>query len=219
MKLPVFDNTGNEVGTASGSDSVWDASMNETLVHQVVVALQAARRQGTHSTKTRGETSYSTRKLRGQKRSGRARLGSRGSPAMIGGGVAHGPKPRDYRQKLPKKMRRQALRIVLSSRLRDQSVKVVEYSHEGQLKTKPLANLVEAFGSGTHSVALVTGEYNLELYKSSRNISNLNVIPASQLNALDAIKPYTLLITREGVDMIESLWASDQAADDKGDSK
>lgn len=210
MKLPVFDSSGKEVGVAPGSDATWDTPMNATLLHQVVVALQAARRQGTHATKRRGEVAYSTRKLRQQKRSGRARLGSRGSPAMIGGGVAHGPHPRDYRQRLPKKMRRQALKVALSSKLRNQEVKVVDYQHGEQIKTRPLVDLVNVFGNGERSVMLVTEKYDFTLLKSSGNIANLSIMPADQLNALDVLKASVLLITRQGVSRIEDLWDADQ---------
>ena len=212
MNLTVLSANGKEVGQLAAADAVWDAPMNAALLHQAVVAQQAAQRQGTHSTKSRGEKNYSTRKLRQQKRSGRARLGSRGSPAMVGGGVAHGPQPRSYRQALPKKMRRQALRVALSSKVRDNSAKILDELSLGEVKVKPLAELVAKLGQG-RSVMIVTGEHDPNVARSSRNIPRLSVIAAEQLNPLQALKAGTLLITRAAVGRIDSLWDPAQAAD------
>jgi len=103
MDLQVKDHKGKVIGSVAASDEVWRAESNDALLHQVVVAQQANNRRGTQDTQTRAEVSFSTRKIRPQKGTGQARQGSRRSPVRVGGGVAHGPHPRSYRQRLPKK--------------------------------------------------------------------------------------------------------------------
>jgi len=126
MDLQVKDNKGKVVGSVVANDSVWRAESNDALLHQVVVAQQANKRRGTQDTQQRNEVTFSTRKIRPQKGTGQARQGSRRSPLLKGGGVAHGPHPRSYRQRLPKKMRRQALRIALSEKVRDEALTIVD---------------------------------------------------------------------------------------------
>ncbi|MBT5252296.1 MAG: 50S ribosomal protein L4, partial [Chloroflexi bacterium] len=125
MDLQVQDNKGKVVGSVAASDQVWRAESNDALLHQVVTAQQANKRRGTQDTQQRNQVSYSTRKIRPQKGTGQARQGSRRSPLLKGGGVAHGPHPRSYRQRLPKKMRRQALRVALSEKIRDEALIVL----------------------------------------------------------------------------------------------
>ena len=126
MDLQVKDKKGKVVGSVEASDKVWAAPSNDDLLHQAVIAQQANKRQGTQDTQTRAEVSFSTRKIRPQKGTGQARQGSRRSPNRVGGGVAHGPHPRSFRQRLPKKMRRQALRVALSDKVREDAVTVID---------------------------------------------------------------------------------------------
>ena len=211
MNLTVLNSSGEEVGSVEGSSRVWDAPMNMPLLHQVVVSMQAALRQGTHDVKRRGEVNYSTRKIRQQKRSGRARLGSRKSPTLVGGGVAHGPHPRDYRQRIPRKMRRQALRIALSSKLRDNTIKFVDEIALDGLRVKPLVELAANLGTG-RTITLVTGAADRMVHRSARNIPNLSVVPADELNPLCALKSGSLLIARDAVERIDELWGREDAA-------
>ena len=144
MELSVRNRNGDVVGSVDVSDRVWSAPSNDALLYQAVTAQLANRRQGTHETKTRGQVSYSTRKLRAQKHTGRARLGSRKSPTLVGGGVIFGPHQRSYRQRLPKKMRRQALRVALSDKVREERLTILDEFSLDAPKTKEVVDLVEA---------------------------------------------------------------------------
>ena len=126
MKMDICNSKGEKLEVYDADSYVWDAENNEDLLHQVVTTQQANQRLGTHSTQTRANVSYSTKKLRPQKGTGNSRQGSARSSIRVGGGVAHGPHPRSYRKRLPKKMKRQALRIALSNKYRSKDVQVID---------------------------------------------------------------------------------------------
>lgn len=126
MQVPVYNLAGEEVRKIKISDELFKVPFNEAVVHQVMVGMQANARQGTAATKTRGEVVGSTRKLYRQKGTGNARAGSKKSPTRRGGGVSFGPRPRDYRQSLPKKLRRLALKCVLSSKVEEGDLKIID---------------------------------------------------------------------------------------------
>jgi large subunit ribosomal protein L4 len=171
---------------------IFNAKVNVPLIHQVVVAQQAAARQGTHKAKTRGEVSGGGRKPYRQKGTGRARQGSIRAPQFAGGGVVHGPQPRDYSQRTPKKMKAAALRGALSDRATHGRVHIVSALVEGDTpKTKAavtaLRDLLEGTDTGLKNVLLVLDRADDVTWKSLRNEPSVHVIVADQLNTYDVL--------------------------------
>src|SRR5450755_4875463 len=169
---------------------IFDAKVNVPLIHQVVVAQEAAARQGTHSTKTRGEVRGGGKKPYRQKGTGRARQGSIRAPQYAGGGIVHGPHPRSYVQRTPKKMKAAALRGALSDRARHGRVQVVSGFVDGSApRTKdPLAVLGSATGSARGTAVLVVARRDDELtWKSLRNAAGVRVLADTQLNTYDVL--------------------------------
>jgi large subunit ribosomal protein L4 len=172
-------------------DEIFDAKVNVPLIHQVVVAQEAAARQGTHSTKTRGAVRGGGRKPYRQKGTGRARQGSVRAPQFAGGGVVHGPVPRSYAQRTPKKMKAAALRGALSDRARHGRVHVVsEFISGGQPRTKDahavLTALIGAAPGSTH-LLVVAGRDDQVTWKSLRNLAGVHLIDPGQLNTYDVL--------------------------------
>ena len=205
MELSVKNRNGDVVGSVDVSDRVWSAPSNDALLQQVVVAQLANRRQGTHETKTRGQVSYSTRKLRAQKHSGRARLGSRKSPTLVGGGVIFGPHARSYRQRIPKKMRQQALRVALSDKVREDRLTVLEEFDLDSPRTKDVANLIDAL-SLRGTTLLVVENNDPDVVLSVRGAERVDVIYADGLNATSAAAAGNIVATRSAVERIDILW-------------
>ena len=205
MELSVKNRQGDVVGSVNVSDRVWSAPSNDALLQQVVVAQLANRRQGTHETKTRGQVSYSTRKLRAQKHSGRARLGSRKSPTLVGGGVIFGPHARSYRQRIPKKMRQQALRIALSDKVREDRLTVLEEFDLDAPRTKDVVSLIDAL-SLRGTTLLVVEDNDPDVVLSARGAERVDVIYADGLNATSATAARNIVATRSAVERIDGLW-------------
>lgn len=208
MDLEVKDITGKVVGNVDADDTVWGAEPNDALLHQAVVAQQANRRQGTQDTQTRSEVSYSTRKLRSQKGSGRARLGSRKSPNLRGGGVAHGPHPRSYRQKLPKKMRKQALRIALANHVRSESLVVLDAIEFDAPKTRAILDMVGALELSGRTL-IVTSGVNDTVITSCANAQGVAALEARNLSVLEATSVPNLVITQDALKEVDSLWGTE----------
>jgi large subunit ribosomal protein L4 len=208
MDLQVKDNKGKVVGSVAASDDVWRAESNDALLHQVVVAQQANKRRGTQDTQQRNDVTYSTRKIRPQKGTGQARQGSRRSPLLKGGGVAHGPHPRSYRQRLPKKMRRQALRIALSEKIRDEGVTVLDALKLDAPKSSTIRDIVAAFELKGRTL-IVTGSTDQNVVKSANNIPGVEVQAAALMNPLETTSVPNLIVTQEALEAIDSLWGAD----------
>jgi len=208
MDLQVKDNKGKVVGSVAASDRVWAAESNDALLHQAVVAQQANKRVGTQDTQTRAEVSFSTRKLRPQKGSGASRQGSRRSPVRVGGGVAHGPHPRNYKQRLPKKMRRQALRIALSDKVREESLTVLDSLSLDAPKTSAVRDIVSALELKGRTL-IVTGNTDHNVIKSAGNLSGVEVQAAALMNPLEAVSATNLVVTQDALQAIDSLWGED----------
>ena len=213
MQVPVYSLTGEVVENIEISDQIFAVPFNEGVVHQAMVRQQANARQGTASTKTRSEVSGSSRKLFRQKGTGQARAGSRRSPLRRGGGIIFGPKPRDYRQAIPKKMRRLALRCVLSAKARDEELKVMA-ELKLEPKTKQMAQILKAVGADS-SALVVTAEPQEHVIKSARNIKGIKTMPANLLNVLDILSYKMLLMTVSAVRKAEQLWGEKQAQEVK----
>ena len=187
LTVDVVDAKGKKAGTADLPGNVFDVTANIPLIHQVVVAQRAAARQGTHSTKTRGEVSGGGRKPHAQKGTGRARQGSTRAPQFAGGGVVHGPQPRDYSQRTPKKMKAAALRGALSDRARAGRVHVLNGVVTGETpSTKSALAAISALTAGRR--ALVVLERSDETsWKSLRNAASVHVLAVDQLNTYDVL--------------------------------
>ena len=205
MQVPVYSLDGEVIKHIEISDRVFAVPFNQAVVHQAMVRQQANARQGTASTKTRGEVSGSTRKLYRQKHTGFARAGSRRSPLRRGGGIVFGPKPRSYRQAMPKKMRQLALRCVLSAKARDKELVVVEQLKFDEPGTKEMAQILAALGVDS-SALIVTREAEANVVKSARNLPGIKTMPASLLNVVDILSCRTLLMTEAAVRKAEELW-------------
>lgn len=214
MQIPVYNISGEEVRKIEVSDAVFGAPFNEAIVHQVMVAQQANARQGTASTKTRGNIRGSTRKLYRQKGTGYARAGSKKSPLRVGGGVTFGPHPRSYRQDLPKKMRRLALRCVLSAKAADGELKVLEKWDFDEPKTKKMAEALTALGVDT-SALIVTPEPDENVVKSARNLKKIKTLPAQVISVNEILSYKILLMTEAAVRIAEKLWGNGSAQETK----
>jgi large subunit ribosomal protein L4 len=190
------------------SDDVFAVPFNQAVVHQAMVRQLANARQGTASTKTRGEVRGSHQKLFRQKGTGQARAGSRRSPIRRGGGVAFGPKPRSYRQEMPKKMHRLALRSVLSAKAGDKELVVLEKLELDEPKTKEMVKILAALGMSSSSALITTSQPEEKVVKSARNLVGVKTIPARLLNVVDLLSHKMLLMTEAEVRQVEQLWGN-----------
>lgn len=198
--LDVTDTSGKKVGAVDLPADVFDVQTNVPLIHQVVVAQRAAARQGTHNTLRRGEVSGAGRKPFKQKGTGRARQGSIRAPQMKGGGIVHGPHPRDYSQRTPKKMIAAALRGALSDRARGERLHVVDSLSIGDVpSTKAVAALITAL-SPSRNVLIVLQREDEVSYRSVRNIPSVHVLPYDQLNAYDVVVSDDIVFTKGAFD-------------------
>lgn len=207
MQIPVYNISGEEIRQIEVSDAVFGVPFNEAIVHQVMVGQKANARQGTASTKTRANVRGSTRKLFRQKGTGLARAGSKKSPIRRGGGVTFGPHPRSYRQDLPKKMRRLALKCVLSAKAADGELKVLEKWDFTEPRTKQMAAALAALGIDT-STLIVTPEPDENVIKSARNLKKIKTLPANIINVNEILSYRTLLMTEAAVRLTEKLWGN-----------
>jgi large subunit ribosomal protein L4 len=210
VQVPVYNISGEEVRQIEVSDAVFAVPFNEAVVHQVMVGQQANARQGTASTKTRADVRGSTRKLYRQKGTGYARAGSKKSPLRIGGGITFGPHPRSYRQDLPRKMRRQALRCVLSAKVAEGELKVLDKWDFTEPKTKKMVEVLAALGVDS-SVLIVTPEPDENVIKSARNLKKIKTLPANIISVNEILAYKTLLMTEAAVRMAEKLWGNGSA--------
>jgi len=205
VQLPLYNMAGEIKGQIDLDDKVFAVAFNEAVVHQAVVRHQANQRQGTACAKTRSEVTGSTRKLFRQKHTGNARAGSIKSPLRRGGGVVFGPKPRDYRQAMPKAMRRLAIRCVLSAKAGDDEIVVLEELRFDAPRTREMAGVIKSLGiDGTTLVALDRADENV--IKSARNLPDVKTIQARQLNVGDVMKYNKILITESALRQVEALW-------------
>ena len=209
MKLKVLTATGKDGGQLEAADDVFGIEPNRAVVHQVYVAQMNARRSGVANTKTRSEVRGSTAKLRRQKGTGRARLGSVRSPLLTGGGVAFGPKTRSYAQRIPKRLKRLAIRSVLSAKAGDGQLVVVD-GYGDETSTKQLRSLLAGIGIERSSL-IVTASPERAVVLSGRNLARTKVLPASYLNVADMLNHQSLVMSKEAVKAAEQLWGGDRA--------
>ncbi|GMW01614.1 MAG: 50S ribosomal protein L4 [Candidatus Hydrogenedentota bacterium] len=199
VSAKVYTKDGGESGTIELNESVFAAAPNETLVHEVALALQNAKRQGNAETKTRDEVSGGGKKPFRQKGTGNARQGSSREPKMRGGGRVFGPHKRGYRQHVPVKMRRKALCCVLSERLRADHLRVLDSLDITDTKTKPMAQLVKHVAAQGKKTLVVTAEINRHAVKSAQNIPGVVVQVASDINTLDVLQASYVVVEKAAV--------------------
>lgn len=206
MIVDVHDMQGKVVGTAELDDVVWGIEPNIPVMHQALLRQLANARLGTRDTKTRGEVRGGGEKPWRQKGTGRARQGSIRSPQWAGGGVVWGPHQRSFKQSMPHKMRRLAVRSALSAKVRDERLTVIDGLTEVEPKTKAMKAVIEALPE-SRSVLIVTDGINTPIRKSSGNLENVWVVDARYLNVRDILKYDRLLLTREAIPVVEGQWA------------
>jgi len=206
----LYDRTGATLGDVELPDELFAAEVNAAVIHQVVTAQMAGRRIGTHDTKTRGEVRGGGKKPYRQKGTGRARQGSRSAPHYAGGGVVFGPHPRSYEQRLPRKMKRLALRGALTAKLADEQVKVVDDLGPDAIRTRDLVASLEALGAGdgkVRRVLLVASARDEELELSARNLPRVEILLADSLNVVDLLKADLVLIEQPAIARMTEVYA------------
>jgi large subunit ribosomal protein L4 len=201
----LYDKTGKDVGSVELSDELFAAPVNVAVLHQVVTAQLAGRRMGTHDTKTRGEVRGGGKKPYRQKGTGRARQGTKSAPHYRGGGAVFGPHPRSYEQRLPKKMRRLALRGALTAKLGDEAIRVVDTFALEQIKTRDFAGILTAL-KATGRILIVAPASDEQLRLSARNLPTVEVILADSLNVVDLIKADTVVIEQPALARMEEVY-------------
>lgn len=204
MELEVFNIEGQKTGrTVELPKEVFGLDPNEHVVYLAVKQFRANQRQGTHKTKERGEIAGSTRKIKRQKGTGTARAGSIKNPLFRGGGRIFGPRPRNYRIKLNKKVARLARKAVLSSKLNDNKIMVVEDFSFDAPKTKEFLNILKGFELENEKTLLITSDYERELYLSSRNLPKSTVMAAKDLNTYEVLNANTLILSEGSIKKIK----------------
>lgn len=202
----LYDRTGKDVGSVELSDVLFAAPVNTAVLHQVVTAQLAGRRTGTADTKTRGEIRGGGRKPYRQKGTGRARQGTVTAPHYRGGGVVFGPHPRSYEQRLPRKMKRLALRGALTAKFGDEAIKVIDTFGLDAIRTKELANVLRALDA-TGRVLVVSPSRDQTLELSARNLPTVEIILADSLNVVDLLNADTVLIEQPSLARMQEVYA------------
>ncbi len=200
-EVKVYNQEGQETGQITLADDIFDVPIKPYLIYEVVKWQLACRRAGTASTKTRGEVRGGGRKPWRQKGTGRARQGSIRAPHWVGGGVVFGPKPRSWAYSLPKKVRKQALKIALTSKLKSGRLRVVDNIKLDEIKTKKFIGIMKNLG--LPKALIVTPERNKELELASRNVSEFQVMPREGLNVYDILRYDHLVILQNAIPKIE----------------
>ncbi len=204
LKAPVFDIKGSEVETTELPKELFAGKENPTLVAQAVRVYLANQRQGNASTKTRGEVTGSTKKIYQQKHTGRARHGGKRAPIFVHGGIAHGPKPRDYSLKLPEKMKKAALVAALTGRVADGSYALVKDLFSMETKTKVADAFLTKLGmTEKRSLLVVTGSDNKDVVRSLRNLTGVQVTSASRLTTYEVLAKKYVLFMSEALPVLQ----------------
>lgn len=206
IQVDVVNTDGAVVGQTELDETVWGIEPHISVMHQALMLQLANARLGTHQTKTRGMVRGGGKKPWRQKGTGRARQGSTRSPQWVGGGVVFGPHPRKYTHRMPKQMRRLAIRSALSAKVRDDRLTVIQGLDGIEPRTKAMKALLERLPA-SRSVLIVMPEKIAVIEKSSGNLQDVRTIMASFLNVRDVLKYDRLLVTQEAIPVIEGLWA------------
>ncbi len=204
--VALYNMNGEKTGSMEVSDAIFAAEVNKSVLHQVIVNYLANQRQGTQSTKTRSEVSGGGKKPWRQKGTGRARQGSIRSPQWKGGGVALGPKPRDYRYSVNKKVKRIALKSALSAKYEGYEIFVIEDLKMDEIKTSTMANLLKKLDIDTKAL-IVTAQNDVNVYKSARNIEGVDVASVGTMNSYQILAHDKLILSKDAVTKIEEVYA------------
>ncbi len=202
-KAPVFRIDGTKVGEEELPEIIFGVKPKMTLIWEAVKMYQHNQRQGTHHAKTRAEVKGSRRKIWSQKGLGRARHGDRYAPIFVGGGKAHGPRPKEYYYRLPKRELKLALKMILSDRASEEKIYLFENFDLNEIKTKNIASLLEKITLNGKKVLFVPAEQNKNLYLSARNIPNVEVMPATDINTLHVVSHEYILMEKSAVDKLK----------------
>ena len=205
-KVALYNQNGTQVGDIELAETVFGIEPNNSVLHDAVVMQQASLRQGTHDVKGRSEVRGGGRKPWRQKGTGRARQGSIRSPQWVGGGVVFGPTPRSYSYKLPKKVRRLAIKSALASKVQAEEIVVLEGLNLDAPKTKEMVSILNGL-SADRKALVVTADYNDNVALSARNIPGVTFVTADGINVLDVLKHDKLVITKEAVQKVEEVLA------------
>lgn len=205
-KVALYNISGEQVGEIELNDAVFGIEPHQHVLHSAVVMQQASQRHGTHKVKGRAEVRGGGRKPWRQKGTGRARQGSIRSPQWVGGGVVFGPTPRNYGYKLPKKVRRLAIKSALSSKVLANQIVVLDALQMSQPKTKEFANILKNLNVDRKAL-IVAAEYNDQVALSTRNIPGVKFVAADGINVLDVLAHDKLIITKEAVQKVEEVLA------------
>lgn len=203
--VAVYNREAQKVGEMQLNENVFGIEINKEVMHQVVVAQLANKRQGTQSAKTRSEVRGGGIKPWRQKGTGRARQGSIRAPQWIHGGVVFAPKPRDYRMAIPKKVKRLAIKSALSSKVLDNNLVVLESLELEVPKTKEVVKMLNAFEA--KKTLILTETNNVNVFKSARNIQGVEVLPVNNINVYDLLKYDKVMVTKEAINKIEEVYA------------
>jgi large subunit ribosomal protein L4 len=202
MQVPVYDIKGKEISETELRDDIFAVAVSEALMYQALVRQLANARQGTHKTKERGEVRGGGRKPWRQKGTGRARQGSIRSPQWRGGGIVFGPTPRSYEQKMPRKMRRQALRSALTVKVSDSQVKVLDSFELSEPRTKDILEILQNLGVESSALILLP-QSDETVLRSVRNLPQVRTLVAQYLNVRDLLKYDTILMPLASLEVIE----------------
>ena len=205
LKVDVLNMEGKKVGDIELNESVFGVEVNDIVVHTALVNYLANQRQGTQSTKTRAEVRGGGRKPWRQKGTGRARQGSIRAPQWIKGGIALGPKPRSYKYAIPKKMRQLALKSVLTSKVQEGNLVVVDKLELNEIKTKNMVNVLNNLK--VNKALVVLDSKNLNVQASARNIENVKTSVVNIINVYDLLKYDSLVLTEDAIKKIEEVYA------------
>ncbi|MBN1248376.1 MAG: 50S ribosomal protein L4 [Anaerolineae bacterium] len=205
MLVPVVNMQGEKVSEVELRPEIFETPVNIPLMHQALVRQMANRRAGTHKTRTRSENNRSKSKWYRQKGTGRARHGSRNAPIFVGGGIAHGPTPRSYEKKMPRKMRRAALRSALSAKAAEQQLVVVDELTMAAPKTKEMAATLRRLTSGDGKTLVLVAERNEAVELSVRNIATALLLRTHYLNIRDLMNADNVVMSLASLEVIESI--------------
>ncbi|MCK8816207.1 50S ribosomal protein L4 [Natroniella sulfidigena] len=204
-ELTVRNTEGQETGNVNANQEVFDIEINESAVHQAVTAQLAAKRAGTAKTKTRGEVSGGGRKPWRQKGTGRARHGSIRSPIWVGGGTTFGPQPRSYKKKIPKKVKKLAVKSALTAKVTEDDLIVIDEFNFTAPKTKQMVSVLDNLEAKDKKVLIVIEGRDDNVYKSARNIPGVRVVTADRVTVYDVLNSDKLVMTEKAIAQVEEV--------------
>ena len=217
VSLPVYDRSGAKVGNYEVDPAELAPRISKQLLHEAVVMYQANRRQGSAKTKSRAEIIGTTGKMYRQKGTGNARAGSRKSGIRRSGGHIFAKRPRDWSYRLPKKAVRLATRMAVASRISDREITLIDELAFDEPKTREMASILKALKIDGISLLVAVAGYDVNVYKSIRNLADVSVMPVAELNALEVLRPRRLLMTTSALDVLrERAVAAKDSAPEEG---